>query len=71
MGKRIRNIYTYTKILLRNFASGKIKENFRVFDFTLDDDDMQTLRKLDTHQGLFLNHGDPEKVNRFNTLKFS
>lgn len=40
-------------------------ENLNVFDFKLDDDDMNSIRKLDTGKSSFFNHRDPETVEMF------
>lgn len=37
-------------------------QNLDVFDFTLSDEDMATIRKLDEGQSLFFSHYDPETV---------
>jgi 2,5-diketo-D-gluconate reductase A len=40
-------------------------ENLNVFDFKLDDDDMNSIRKLDTGKSSFFDHRDPETVEMF------
>lgn len=45
----------------------RIRENFNVFDFALSSDDMEKVRSLDTEQGLFFSHADPEMVKRLNS----
>lgn len=40
-------------------------ENLNVFDFNLDDDDMQQIRSLDTGKSLFFDHRTPETVEIF------
>jgi len=43
----------------------RMEENFNVFDFTLDEADMQAIAALDTGNTLFFSHTDPEQVERF------
>ncbi|TQR33169.1 2,5-diketo-D-gluconic acid reductase [Campylobacter sp. MIT 99-7217] len=40
----------------------RMKENFAVFDFALDDSDMKAIASLDNKQSLFFNHQDPAMV---------
>lgn len=40
----------------------RMRENLEVFDFTLDAEDMDALRALDTGESLFFSHYDPEFV---------
>jgi diketogulonate reductase-like aldo/keto reductase len=42
-----------------------MEENFNVFDFTLDEADMQSIAALDTEKTLFFSHYDPAQVERF------
>lgn len=43
-------------------------ENFNVFDFELDTEDMVKLESLDTAQSLFFSHYDPQTVEWFMTV---
>ena len=43
----------------------RMEENFNVFDFTLDEADMQAIAALDAGNTLFFSHTDPAQVERF------
>ena len=43
----------------------RMEENFNMFDFTLDEADMQSIAALDTEKTLFFSHYDPAQVERF------
>jgi len=43
----------------------RMEENFNVFDFTLDEADMQAIAALDAEKTLFFSHYDPAQVERF------
>lgn len=43
----------------------RMKENFDVFDFTLTDEDMNIIAKLDKGKSLFFSHTDPNMVEWF------
>lgn len=43
----------------------RMEQNFDIFDFTLTDDDMVAIARLDTGKSLFFDHHDPEVVKMF------
>jgi len=49
----------------------RIRQNFSVFDFNLDDADMASITKLDTGETAFTDHRDPERVKRIAKIRFS
>lgn len=44
-------------------------ENFSIFDFSINDEDMNELEKLDTGNTLFFSHNDPETIERLLNYK--
>ena len=43
----------------------RMEENFNVFDFALDDEDMKKIAELDKAESLFFSHQDPNMVEWF------
>lgn len=48
----------------------RIAENFNIFDFDLNKDEMASIATLDTRRSLFFDHRDPEAVKRISGRKF-
>ena len=48
----------------------RIKQNFDIFDFELNDMDMQRIAALDTGKSCFFSHYDPEIVSWLGTVKY-
>ncbi|MBS4956149.1 MAG: aldo/keto reductase [Clostridium sp.] len=51
--------------LAKSVNLNRMQENFNIFDFKLSDEDMDTMKNLDTKNSLFFNHQDPNTVNMF------
>ncbi|MBO5025907.1 MAG: aldo/keto reductase [Bacteroidaceae bacterium] len=47
----------------------RMEQNLNILDFTLSDEDMAAIAKLDTGKSLFFDHHDPEIVKFFMTLR--
>ena len=45
-----------------------MKQNFDVFDFVLNEDEMNQILQLDQAKSLFFSHQDPETVERLTSL---
>ena len=46
----------------------RMEENFQIFDFALNEEEMQKIRALDTGESLFFSHYDPKTVEWFMTF---
>ncbi|MBR0418949.1 MAG: aldo/keto reductase [Erysipelotrichaceae bacterium] len=46
----------------------RIRQNFEIFDFELSDEDMETIKGLNTDDSLFFNHRDPNMVKWFSDM---
>lgn len=42
----------------------RMEENFKIFDFTLDEEDFAKIAALDTGMSCFFNHRDPTAVEK-------
>jgi 2,5-diketo-D-gluconate reductase A len=47
----------------------RMVENFDIFDFTLADEDMEAIKKMDTEKSLFFDHRDPVMVKKLGSRK--
>jgi len=55
-------------VLPKTVNKDRMKQNFDVFDFTLTDEEMNEILKLDQPQSQFFSHQDPETVERLTSL---
>lgn len=55
-------------VIPKSVHRDRMEQNFNVFDFNLDDSDMEAIRKLDEGESLFFSHYDPAVVEMLTNL---
>jgi 2,5-diketo-D-gluconate reductase A len=55
-------------VIPKSVQKERMKENLDVFDFQLSEEDMQSVKSLDSHQSLFFSHRDPAIIKWFSTM---
>ncbi|UKS28266.1 aldo/keto reductase [Paenibacillus sp. HWE-109] len=56
-------------VIPKSVRKERIIENYTIFDFELNQEDMESIATLDTKQSLFFSHRDPEMVKWIGTRK--
>jgi 2,5-diketo-D-gluconate reductase A len=55
-------------VIPKSVRKERMKENINVFDFELSNDDMDSIRSMDTKESLFFSHRDPAIIKWFSTM---
>lgn len=61
-------IQSNVMVIPKSVHRDRMEQNFNVFDFNLDDSDMEAIRKLDEGESLFFSHYDPAVVEMLTNL---
>ena len=53
---------------VKSTHANRIRQNFEIFDFELSDEDMETIKAMNTDDSLFFNHRNPDMVKWFSDM---
>lgn len=56
-------------VIPKSVKKERMAENFDIFDFSLSDQEMETIATLDTNKSLFFDHRDPEMIKWISSRK--
>ena len=62
------NVQRGVTVIPKSVHRERMEQNLNVFDFALDDGDMEAIRKLDEGESLFFNHCDPATVEMLTNM---
>ncbi|EFP60431.1 aldo/keto reductase [Erysipelotrichaceae bacterium AF15-26LB] len=57
-------------VIPKSVHEDRMKQNFDIFDFSLSENDMEEISKMDTGHSEIVNHFDPHWIKLLHTLKF-
>ena len=63
------NVQRGVVVIPKSTHKERTEQNFDIWDFTLSEEDMETIANLDTGQSGIVNHYDPKFVKRLHGLK--
>lgn len=56
-------------VIPKSVKKERMVENFSIFDFEIEDADMENIKSLDTKTSLFFDHRNPEIIKRMGSRK--